>query len=177
MDNNQARNGLRLKDPQVSDPVCVYVSTGWESRVETTRQKELKRGQSGTSDVHREGSMQTDAAGGAQTHIPDSRSVFGLPGSFFGSDATSILSSISRYRLFLPWSSHNTPPLAPLLLHLLALRLCPHGFFLAPLRAFSSSVSTSLLRPNQLPQSPSNIRHVYTPTRALRQRAESLIWF
>lgn len=129
LDNNQeTRNGLRLKDPQVSDPVCVYVSTGWESRVETTEQKELKRGQSGTSDVHREGSMQTDAAGGAQTHIPDSRSVFGLPGSFFGTDATSILLSISRYRLFLPWSSHNTPPPAPLLLHLLALRLCPRGF-------------------------------------------------
>lgn len=48
LDNNQARNGLRLKDLQVSDPVCVYVSTGWESQVETTEQKELKRGQSGT---------------------------------------------------------------------------------------------------------------------------------
>lgn len=55
--------------------------------------------------------MQTDAAGGDQTHIPDS-------GSVFGSDATSILPSISRYRLFLPWPSHGTPPPTLPLLHL-----------------------------------------------------------
>lgn len=39
--------GSRLKGPQVSDPVCEQVSTGWESRVEATERRELNRGQSG----------------------------------------------------------------------------------------------------------------------------------
>lgn len=128
LDDGQARNGLRLKDPQVSDPVCEYVSTGWESRVETTQQKQLELFVRPKRDV---GCSQRriDADGcsrwGSDSH-PDSRSVFGLPVSFFGSYTLSIPLSISR--LFLACSSHSTPPSAPPLPHLLALCLCPRDF-------------------------------------------------
>lgn len=111
-------------------------SPGWK----LPSKQELKRGQSRTSDVHTEGSMQTDAAGGDRTHIPDS-------GSVFGSSAASILSSISRYRLFLPWPSHSTNSAASPSCWLCVSVLL--ASLLAPLQAFFSSVSTSLLRQNQ----------------------------